>query len=671
MSHPASQDRSRRLRWLIGAAIVVIYLGLCAVTALLASVLLPGDAPARAAGAPWWMPEVYATLLVLHLAVVGGSMWQMRRSLLPGSPAVPEILGARELLPHGADADALDLIEVTEDTALAHGVSPPRVFVLPGQPGLNALFAGDPGDDGVIVVTSGGLRDWTREEMTAVVAHGFARMARGGAALHREMTIGLAGLVGVAELGERFIAGGHRWFVGIASGQKAERLGRAGNIALAGLAAIAIGAVGALVLGKLILAAGWVGVIASRLIRRVLWQDLVAQADAASARVVGHRAPLLAALDRVGRSPDGSRVRHPVAEELAHHALCTVLAPSGPARLFDPHPALPARARRISPGHRPAAHGPRTTADSVSSALDRTDSLEDIVAGGERVAPLPVSLPNDTDTVRSTADDTCARVGEPSAAHLQLGAHLRQAIPPLLAEEIHTASGAAAVVLGLLLPADTDARHARRTELLETLSEPVAASLQRVEHDLAALPLFLHLPTVELALPALRRLSPGQQQTFLEAAGRLVAEERPLSVFRFALRALLKRRLQRRGTDAQATEIRPAIPDFALLLSTLAWVGHDHDHDVEHAFARGADRLIALRGSPVALLDREKCTFAALDGALDRLVRAAPPLRQQTIDACIHCVLADGAVTLEEAELLRLVVELLGGTLPPFLPSAQ
>jgi len=60
-------------------------------------------------------------------------------------------------------------------------------------------------------------------------------------------------------------------------------------------------------------------------------------------------------------------------------------------------------------------------------------------------------------------------------------------------------------------------------------------------------------------------------------------------------------------------------------------------------------------------------SLQALDDALNMLAQASPPVKRRIIDACAHCVAADGIVQLEEAELLRAVAAVLDCPLPPLV----
>jgi hypothetical protein len=69
------------------------------------------------------------------------------------------------------------------------------------------------------------------------------------------------------------------------------------------------------------------------------------------------------------------------------------------------------------------------------------------------------------------------------------------------------------------------------------------------------------------------------------------------------------------------------------------------------------------------LLPREQCGVNQIDAALNRLAQAAPLIKKNLIEACIHTVGADGVILEAEAELLRAVADTLDCPMPPFVAA--
>jgi hypothetical protein len=114
-----------------------------------------------------------------------------------------------------------------------------------------------------------------------------------------------------------------------------------------------------------------------------------------------------------------------------------------------------------------------------------------------------------------------------------------------------------------------------------------------------------------------------------------------------------------------------AVSDCAVVFSALAYAGHPDEAGAAEAFRARmsrlsvSDRQAAARERPVPQ------PYDRLDASLDRLSRAVPSVKDECIDACAHCALADEQVTIHEAEMLRAVSAVLDCPLPPFLPAVK
>jgi hypothetical protein len=181
------------------------------------------------------------------------------------------------------------------------------------------------------------------------------------------------------------------------------------------------------------------------------------------------------------------------------------------------------------------------------------------------------------------------------------------------------------------------------------------------------------LPLVELAVPALRELSEPQYQRFRTSVEDLVAADRGLSLFEFALQRMLRRHLDRqfryRSLDQDRYVARRPISDhLVLLLSALAYTGRQPREATARAFAEGMTRSGMARGT-AAPLPREACSLAALDRSLDRLAASSPQVKSCVLDACAATIASDGRVTIAEGELLRAIADSLDYPIPPLLAA--
>jgi hypothetical protein len=181
------------------------------------------------------------------------------------------------------------------------------------------------------------------------------------------------------------------------------------------------------------------------------------------------------------------------------------------------------------------------------------------------------------------------------------------------------------------------------------------------------------LALVELALPALRRLSPDQYEQFAAGVRVLVEADEGIDLFEYALQKLLLRHLAPHFAPLNTPVIqyyvlKPVIRECSVLLSALARLGNDDPAQVNAAFRQGARQLQLAEGQ-LTLFASEECNLAQIDSVLARLTQLAPPLKRLLLNACAHTVASDGVIQSKEAELLRAIADTLDCPVPPFISA--
>jgi hypothetical protein len=104
-------------------------------------------------------------------------------------------------------------------------------------------------------------------------------------------------------------------------------------------------------------------------------------------------------------------------------------------------------------------------------------------------------------------------------------------------------------------------------------------------------------------------------------------------------------------------------------MSILAWRSEGDSSIAEESFRRGIQEL-RIEGKP-SIMAKEKCGLSVLDSSLERLTMASPQVKKKVLRACIACISADSFITADEADLLRLISDLLDCPIPPFIPKAR
>ena len=108
------------------------------------------------------------------------------------------------------------------------------------------------------------------------------------------------------------------------------------------------------------------------------------------------------------------------------------------------------------------------------------------------------------------------------------------------------------------------------------------------------------------------------------------------------------------------------MPACQALLSTLSCAGTRDDALAARSFAIGAEKLDATPAQ-LTLLPRGESGLSAFDRALDTLAGGAPALKKSVLEACAACIGADEQVSVEEAELLRVISDAFACPMPPLI----
>ena len=246
--------------------------------------------------------------------VVGG--WWLETSTMQGSGEKLALrAGAREAWPSSRLAEQ-QLCNIAQELAIASSMPVPKVMVLNRAQGINAFAAGWDEDDAVIAVTQGALDQLTRDELQGLVAHELSHIREGDTQLFMRLSGMVLGLELLHNMGRDMCEPNE-------SGQRT-------LLAIPGLA---------------VLAAGYLGWLAGRMLRAAVARQREFLADARAVQFTRSKEGLGGVLRKVaGLRAAGDALPerfHPG----VHHMLLVGEDPAG--HWFDAHPPLEERIRRI------------------------------------------------------------------------------------------------------------------------------------------------------------------------------------------------------------------------------------------------------------------------------------------------------------------------------------
>lgn len=641
-----AQRRARRrtlaFRLVFAAMLAGVVAGYGVVLHLAAASVEWGAVPRGwAVGAVWAAGGLVAALAVRELLA--------ERAVLLSGTRVARMLRAREVTARAESAAERTLRNVTEEVAVAAGVPAPRVYVLPKQPGINALAVGPDVAHGSVFVSSSAAEELSRDALQAVVAHEVAHLASGDAALHAlsggasaALRLSVAPMLAVARVPMALVRD-----PAAPAGQGGVVDPRLLLLALlftpfpaifAWMVATGVaGALGALaVLAVGLPAVGLLGWLFAELIDLAVSQQTEYAADALAVELTRHPEALAEALRAVRDTPLQGLLVSPAVPRLQPFFFARpVLKPAFMDGLFESHPPPQRRLAEL--------RSPDRVRGTPSGAPERW-----------RAAPQPRSL--------DAPPPAPSRPTDPLAA----AAALLDALPAPVTAAAHDLALVEPLAYALLLDADAGLRLRQRNVLPADLADRTLALWQTLD----ALPRAARLPVAEIALPAMRRLGAPRRERLLATADALVRADGRLSVAELALGEAFRRGL-RAAPRRRAVSPEGVLRAAATVLATLARAGATAPSARAAAYAAGTVELGRhlygeLRAFGPAGLD-------AFRDALDTLATADPASQDAVLDAALATVRHDRRTTDGEADLVRLLALALGRPCPlppPAVPLA-
>lgn len=625
------QDKSRgktiQLVFLFVLAVVLVILAVYA--AVIFSVYLykiSHAASFKRSGFNWldyrlffWV--VLATLLVVVLSSITKIM-----ALAKGGTYIAESLGGRRVNTSTKDPFEKRLVNVVEEMAIASGVPVPQIYILDKEKSINAFAAGYSPSDAVIAVTTGCYKILSRDELQGVVAHEYSHILNGDMRLNIRLIGVLGGIMSIASIGYILLHSGSR--------------SRKDNSQI-------------LAIGLSLYAIGYIGHLLGRLIQAAVCRQREFLADASAIQFTRNPDGIAGALKKIGGFATGSRIRSPASSDICHMFFGQAIS-----SLFATHPPLIDRIRKIQPG--------------FDGRFEKITITESRLEPDHRTPRKPEEdfLYRPVSQMAIDADSVVKQAGRIRPENVASSSDLLFAIPAKIKDELNDMLGAVAIVGVLLLDRDPEEKK-RQIQALQQIATPeLIRHIQILDKELSGLNPRFRLPLLDLAIPTLRMLSPGQYAKLNRYIDVLIEADNKLTIFEFSLKQIITHRLASVFNPKQQKivyrNITPLIPDIECLLSKLAYVGHHDAAKIKGAFTAALAQL-PLPADSLELLPENKVSFHALDVALQRFSVASPAVKRIILKACSHCILFDKVVSLEEAELLRAIAYSMDIPVPPFI----
>jgi len=585
--------------------------------------LWTADAPAAAVPRGVYVWGALVTAAVIFLV----SLFNIAR-LGSGGAAVAKMAGARLVASNTADPLERRLRNVVEEMAIAAGVRVPEVYVMDQEAGINAFAAGWDVSGAAVAVTRGMLERLTRDELQAVIGHEFSHILNGDMRLNIRMLGVLAGIVFLGSIGEFVIRS--------VRGTKEKE------------------ALAVFLIGVALFIIGYVGLFFARVIKAAVSRQREYLADASSVQFTRNPDAIAGALDQIRSSAGGTLIANRYAEDMSHMFFGQSVK-MWMGGLLNTHPPLDERIRRVNPRFQPSDY---RTARAAPTAVIEPIGVQ---LTGRRAGDLST-------TWGRTPAQSAALVGTMDSGKVDYAGRLLASIPGALVEALRDPDRAGPVMAALLL---AEPEAARENQLRAIPGKAVAERVRVVAPLTRGLGLAYHLPVVDLALAAVKRLQPGAKLEILAAIEAVINADRRVSLHEFVVLALVRSQLTERPKPVETRKLAELRAEAATVLALVAYAGTRADT----TGARDAALQAAIRAGAAVLKIPENVPSPAtltLDTAsrsLDALRSLAPMQKGLLVQGLFAAVTNDGTIRVAEAGLMRVVGAVLDCPLPPLLES--
>ena len=572
--------------------------------------------------------------------VLGGSFYKIM-ALSGGGRTVADALGGQLIPQNTNDLKQRRLLNVVEEMAIASGIPAPPVYILTGEPGINAFAAGFTPRDAVIGVTEGLVDHLNREQLQGVIAHEFSHIFNGDMRLNIRLMGVLNGILIIGLAG---------YFImrSTAFSGRGRRDSRGGGQILA--------------LGIGLMVIGFAGTFFGGLIKAAVSRQREYLADASAVQFTRNPDGIAGALKRIGGLEQGSIVENPGAPEISHAFFAQGV--SGFMQgLSATHPPLEKRILAIDPHW-----------DGEFDVVDKIDPLRDEEQAAKKPTMSREALAQKTATVAvgatmATVANAINQIGNPKQETIDHARSLIAGLPEVVAEAAREPYGARAVIYSLALDRGQEVRG-KQMEYLQMHADPEVFILtNKLMPEMGGLDIKYRLPLIDLTIPSLKQLSLDQYRSFKENMKALVEMDAKIDLLEWSLQKILFVHLDGHFFKlphpmTRYNHVRDLRQEVRVILSVMAYAGQQEQEDIEAAFHAAAE---ALEFGELQLREKSSINVADLDMATQKLEMLNPLATQKLLQACAVSVMNDQKISSVEAELLRAVASVLGCPMPPII----
>jgi len=575
------------------------------------------------------------------VVVLAGSLYKIM-ALSAGGKTVAEALGGKLIPQNTDDLKQRKLLNVVEEMAIASGTPPPPVYLLADEPGINAFAAGFSPRDAIIGVTQGTIDHLSRDQLQGVIAHEFSHIFNGDMRLNIRLMGVLNGILIIGIIGYYILYS-----------TAFSRRGRSSGKGAGGIMALGIG----------LMVIGFAGSFFGGLIKAAVSRQREYLADASAVQFTRNPDGIAGALKRIGGLEFGSKVENPGAPEVSHAFFAQGIS-GFMQSLSATHPSLAKRILRIDPHW----DGKFDSSDKIDSPRDEEEADKKEPMTREELAKKVATVV--TGAAMADVANAIGQIGNPKQETINYVHSLISELPMVIKEAAREPYGARAVIYSLVLDLGQEVRGRQLKHLQEYADPDVFLLTRKLIPEMDGLDIKYRLPLIDIVIPALKQLSINQYKSFREILIVLIEMDSRVNLMEWSLQKILFNHLDGQFFKLAHTKTRYSHPrqlkkEIGLILSVLAYAGHQDQNDIEEAFSAATKTL---KFSRLQLVVKNEISLSDLDRTLQKLVQLKPLAKQQLLKACAASVLHDQKISPVEVELLRAFSDVLDCPMPPIIP---
>ncbi len=644
------QEKARKQSlWLLvsfGLVTLVIVLVIDILVLLVAGSQIPLSDTYRSSSGPsvasifsWHMIVQNSSLLLassaITAAVIGIASLGKIATLKSGGAQVAADLGGRLVTADTRDPLRRRLYNVVEEISIASGTPVPDVFVLEGEPAINAFAAGYTPADAAVAVTQGTLERLDRAELQGVIAHEFSHIFNGDMRINIRLMGVLFGIMVLAMIGRKFLHTSRY--------RRSSKNNGIGGVVMIGLALMTV---------------GYIGLFFARWMKSALSRQREYLADASAVQFTRDPSGIAGALKKIAAYNHSSYL-HADSEEVSH-----MLFGSGTRSLmFATHPPLEQRIKRIEKGFR------GTEIKDLAKKLKRHEKREHLQAT-KAAEEQSAKVKSKKHGGFLDIGEVISNIGNPSTDRIAAAVMLTESLTDGLKQAAHSTEWSPEVLLFCMLDADAGLRDKQLMIVLQEMGDISESKIRHLISTNGQIEIDQRLPLMEIAFPSLKRRPVSDIENLLTTVDKISKVDSDVDSFEYLLSRLIRQYMFESHTPNRTRlhgrdKLVNCIDELTLVVSILAAHGQNSASSQGLQYAQRAFKA----GMHSAGIDHKNLSFTEgwqeqLDQALTKLDRLTATEKAKVVRALATTVLDDKKLITEEQEMMRVICALIHIPLP-------